>query len=120
MMLTSRYRHLLTDTFSLHSSAHYRYLHSFPTRRSSDLTLERLIGRDTLAKIDRSLGSARNKSAMFLLFLLPGLPKEDRKSTRLNSSHQIISYAVFCLKKKKIHKKISTINNIHPITLSTS
>src|SRR5438552_13712981 len=30
--------------------------------------------------------------------------QEDRKSTRLNSSHQIISYAVFCLKKKK--KKI--------------
>src|SRR5258708_17184722 len=28
----------------------------------------------------------------------------DRKSTRLNSSHQIISYAVFCLKKKKIIK----------------
>src|SRR5258708_10879778 len=27
----------------------------------------------------------------------------DRKSTRLNSSHQIISYAVFCLKKKKDH-----------------
>src|SRR5258708_10116931 len=28
----------------------------------------------------------------------------DRKSTRLNSSHQIISYAVFCLKKKKTQK----------------
>src|SRR5437879_10469978 len=28
----------------------------------------------------------------------------DRKSTRLNSSHRCISYAVFCLKKKKIHK----------------
>src|SRR5258708_31470452 len=28
-------------------------------------------------------------------------PLRDRKSTRLNSSHQIISYAVFCLKKKK-------------------
>src|SRR5438552_11671520 len=28
-------------------------------------------------------------------------PPTDRKSTRLNSSHQIISYAVFCLKKKK-------------------
>src|SRR5258708_20814327 len=28
-------------------------------------------------------------------------PGRDRKSTRLNSSHQIISYAVFCLKKKK-------------------
>src|SRR5258708_15803816 len=30
-----------------------------------------------------------------------GEPAVDRKSTRLNSSHQIISYAVFCLKKKK-------------------
>src|SRR5690242_21424304 len=30
---------------------------------------------------------------------------EDRKSTRLNSSHMSISYAVFCLKKKKIKKK---------------
>src|SRR6266516_6273383 len=28
----------------------------------------------------------------------------DRKSTRLNSSHRTISYAVFCLKKKKIHQ----------------
>src|SRR5258708_20163582 len=33
-------------------------------------------------------------------------PTEDRKSTRLNSSHQIISYAVFCLKKKKINRDI--------------
>src|SRR5258708_24153465 len=32
--------------------------------------------------------------------------QRDRKSTRLNSSHQIISYAVFCLKKKK--KRITT------------
>src|SRR5207244_13160278 len=31
----------------------------------------------------------------------PGLRPGDRKSTRLNSSHQIISYAVFCLEKKK-------------------
>src|SRR5437879_9685941 len=30
-----------------------------------------------------------------------GLALEDRKSTRLNSSHRCISYAVFCLKKKK-------------------
>src|SRR5258708_21792446 len=33
----------------------------------------------------------------------------DRKSTRLNSSHQIISYAVFCLKKKKNKIQISSI-----------
>src|SRR3712207_8446865 len=32
---------------------------------------------------------------------LPALPRTDRKSTRLNSSHANISYAVFCLKKKK-------------------
>src|SRR5947207_13615082 len=31
----------------------------------------------------------------------PGGGREDRKSTRLNSSHTVISYAVFCLKKKK-------------------
>src|SRR5690348_17714292 len=34
-----------------------------------------------------------------------GQVKEDRKSTRLNSSHPSISYAVFCLKKKKKKKK---------------
>src|SRR2546429_5207591 len=33
--------------------------------------------------------------------LLPGVSQRDRKSTRLNSSHGYISYAVFCLKKKK-------------------
>src|SRR5438552_7090714 len=38
---------------------------------------------------------------------------QDRKSTRLNSSHQIISYAVFCLKKKKKNKK-------HKITSNTN
>src|SRR5438132_4929514 len=31
--------------------------------------------------------------------------RQDRKSTRLNSSHTVISYAVFCLKKKKKKKK---------------
>src|SRR3712207_7585718 len=34
--------------------------------------------------------------------VLPYFRKSDRKSTRLNSSHANISYAVFCLKKKKI------------------
>src|SRR5260221_2288122 len=33
--------------------------------------------------------------------------KVDRKSTRLNSSHTVISYAVFCLKKKKINQKFA-------------
>src|SRR3712207_8424336 len=34
--------------------------------------------------------------------------REDRKSTRLNSSHANISYAVFCLKKKNNHKQIKS------------
>src|SRR5258708_28675435 len=34
------------------------------------------------------------------LLYYPTVTHQDRKSTRLNSSHQIISYAVFCLKKK--------------------
>src|SRR5258708_27955474 len=37
----------------------------------------------------------------------PWLKRRDRKSTRLNSSHQIISYAVFCLKKKKKMSSLS-------------
>src|SRR5438132_11145427 len=39
-----------------------------------------------------------------------GTPRSDRKSTRLNSSHTVISYAVFCLKKKK--KKNKKINKL--------
>src|SRR3712207_8953469 len=37
----------------------------------------------------------------------------DRKSTRLNSSHANISYAVFCLKKKKLHQHYHTNTHIH-------
>src|SRR5258708_18519192 len=40
---------------------------------------------------------------------LSGSLKTDRKSTRLNSSHQIISYAVFCLKKKKTRRPVSEL-----------
>src|SRR5438034_8162121 len=36
----------------------------------------------------------------------------DRKSTRLNSSHTVISYAVFCLKKKKKTQKITVRANV--------
>src|SRR5256885_11307501 len=43
----------------------------------------------------------------------PRTRREDRKSTRLNSSHLVISYAVFCLKKKKkhIHSKCRVIRD---------
>src|SRR6266496_4884430 len=61
----------------------------FPTRRSSDL-------QHRLARHAEVLGHLVDAQ------LLRG---EDRKSTRLNSSHVEISYAVFCLKKKKKRKK---------------
>src|SRR2546426_4781980 len=42
--------------------------------------------------------------------------QQDRKSTRLNSSHLVISYAVFCLKKKKYQKKHHEVG-VHYIIL---
>src|SRR5258708_15400774 len=51
----------------------------------------------------RSVTPERRVAGIRLQFQVPGKAflERDRKSTRLNSSHQIISYAVFCLKKKK-------------------
>src|SRR5438034_6485736 len=46
----------------------------------------------------------------------PALPPGDRKSTRLNSSHTVISYAVFCLKKKKKKTKQSKQDQQPPPT----
>src|SRR5699024_12494583 len=80
------------------------YLHSFPTRRSSDLcclkrTIHPLFDSKSLnhniVKFNFKL-SLFGKQFIFACALL------DRKSTRLNSSHVSISYAVFCLKKKNM------------------
>src|SRR5690606_39917509 len=46
--------------------------------------------------------------------------EQDRKSTRLNSSHVKISYAVFCLKKKKKKKKRRTAPKKQHVTMSVS
>src|SRR5256885_2776494 len=45
--------------------------------------------------------------------------QRDRKSTRLNSSHLVISYAVFCLKKKKNKKNINELRRKDTMTTST-
>src|SRR2546421_5678909 len=39
-------------------------------------------------------------------------PRTDRKSTRLNSSHDQISYAVFCLKKKKKKQRLTSVTKV--------
>src|SRR5438552_19191304 len=82
----------------------HRFLHSFPTRRSSDLphglfNLAAWVWAPRLG-MRRTLwtASARDWEATATPDSITG----DRKSTRLNSSLQIISYAVFCLKKKNI------------------
>src|SRR5256885_9987602 len=53
-------------------------------------------GKDPVVIDTEPVVSGRDAAAASLL-------GTDRKSTRLNSSHLVISYAVFCLKKKKLH-----------------
>src|SRR5256885_12061875 len=48
------------------------------------------------------IGIALERCRQLELLVDAGEPGGDRKSTRLNSSHLVISYAVFCLKKKKL------------------
>src|SRR5256885_15618946 len=52
----------------------------------------------------RALDNHQNCHNSSMTARAPFLPRQDRKSTRLNSSHLVISYAVFCLKKKKKKK----------------
>src|SRR5699024_12713331 len=96
--------------------APHRCLHSFPPRRSSDLhAVAQIVLRvrprglidevttgphrpdDPRAHAARGqrLGGGSGVPSVRMLH------RQDRKSTRLNSSHVSISYAVFCLKKKK-------------------
>src|SRR5690606_42057825 len=97
--------------FFLHRHGRPRDLPSFPTRRSSDLI--------SLSDIFYPSSYVICDGLLFLFFLIVFRPAPkgphtvheeppgpimsiaiDRKSTRLNSSHVKISYAVFCLKKK--------------------
>src|SRR2546422_8446923 len=82
----------------------------FPYRRSSDLT--------TCAAAQ----SLRSQSMTFGARPLPrhDRPAGDRKSTRLNSSHGYISYAVFCLKKKKKKNRHITMNEVTKIVKTHS
>src|SRR5688572_33259686 len=98
---------ILTLVFSLTDHGAHRHLPSFPTRRSSDLTstVRRLCWPHfaRCANIIRSTAHCPCAPAHGSK-LTSGSPaiscSKDRKSTRLNSSHSQISYAVFCLKKK--------------------
>src|SRR5947208_13329030 len=55
---------------------------------------------------DRAPADAEAGIVKILVYSMNFAPELDWKSTRLNSSHQIISYAVFCLKKKNEREKL--------------
>src|SRR5256885_6528120 len=55
------------------------------------------------------LGRAEALTREKYVACVQGAAERDRKSTRLNSSHLVISYAVFCLKKKKKKKSIKKL-----------
>src|SRR5688500_19585387 len=91
---------------------------SLPTRRSSDL---RARGEASMNRVAQTQNAAfRRRSLTFDIWrgrrdskpATSGVTGrrsscEDRKSTRLNSSHLVISYAVFCFKKELIVDKLS-------------
>src|SRR5207249_7389850 len=101
-------------------SAHLQVLPSFPTRRSSDLGFA-VFQFGTFLMASKHLASTNGVFSWHIARIQPRLASirmpaftvsfragrhrkktpfvEDRKSTRLNSSHVSISYAVFCLKK---------------------
>src|SRR5699024_12591378 len=84
--------------FVVYCSAAHRDLHSFPTRRSSDLGRGIvLVGNGSQRWDLHSDGCDGERDYESE----EEVEQPDRKSTRLNSSHVSISYAVFCLKKKK-------------------
>src|SRR5437762_887337 len=76
----------------------------FPTRRSSDLHDVDAADADAVARLValQDLGGQGGRAPGHRLEALVEMDGDaDRKSTRLNSSHRCISYAVFCLKKKR-------------------
>src|SRR5690606_39438241 len=101
----------------LYRTHHHHVLSSFPTRRSSDLPNSSPRAKSDVANFAGSPERSLNVWVTVLRFIASSspdpempprasskaLPWGDRKSTRLNSSHVKISYAVFCLKKKKTH-----------------
>src|SRR5690606_42132745 len=107
---------LVTSVFALStfclSFPPHRASHSFPTRRSSDLSATSSADAPDEAswsfdfhppdyEDNLLIWSDRIDRVAAREYATPCRAYEDRKSTRLNSSHVKISYAVFCLKKKK-------------------
>src|SRR5690625_6166375 len=100
-------------------TTHHTKPHTFPTRRSSDLEYDHKQARECTHTLSQATNRVRdneheqslevdkskNNQTSNNKYVKPSKKqnlchKRDRKSTRLNSSHVAISYAVFCLNKK--------------------
>src|SRR5688500_19376572 len=92
----------------VHCTSKYT-LHTFPTRRSSDLTAVEAPRRHVGVRVQTARHPARGVGELSGLagVVASRRPRRDlprgarSEEPRLNSSHLVISYAVFCLKKKK-------------------
>src|SRR5690606_40640492 len=105
---------MFTDQSFSELDSESRALNSFPTRRSSDLSPlpARIASRPSaplVAKLISTSQPAGKERATCLRAINESsqIRRGDRKSTRLNSSHVKISYAVFCLKKKNLNSNNS-------------
>src|SRR2546426_9071142 len=83
----------------------YTTLFRSPWRPSSRSLRDRAARRDPLSSVSSQAARGPTTRQDTPGRAFPG--RGDRKSTRLNSSHLVISYAVFCLKKKKKFQNLS-------------
>src|SRR5699024_11383488 len=115
VLLVHRYRCRPIRLLIFRRSLKHRNPHSFPTRRSSDLRAEDLKAAfrdDSIKGVICAIGGDDTYRLLPYLLEDQEFTELDRKSTRLNSSHVSISYAVFCLKKKNTtNKKLTTVSS---------
>src|SRR5437867_9526706 len=101
--------------FLISSAIYYTYFYFFFFFNDTATTeIYTLSLHDALPISQRGALSYREKGIFGGTYdiLATAFGEEDRKSTRLNSSHRTISYAVFCLKKKKKKKKHKILSYI--------
>src|SRR5437762_8292037 len=92
-------------SFTFHAVAHFDIftlsLHDALPISLMPFLMATASARMNSAQLSRKADPSQSHEGFDLVFVSPS---GDRKSTRLNSSHRCISYAVFCLKKKKENK----------------
>src|SRR5688572_29873898 len=81
--------------------------------------MKRVANQSPIPSIQERINAYKAQKAAAMSARMPA-PKPDRKSTRLNPSHSQISYAVFCLKKKKKQTITNMPRNYHQQTPSDS